>query len=62
MLELMLGLLVLAIIVAVVLVSFEAIDLFELIAAVVKLAAALLFAVGAFFVWLVRRRGQEKRP
>ena len=57
------------VIIAVVLVYVEAIDLFELVAAivrlaaeVVKLAAGLLFAAGAFLVWLVRRRGQEKRP
>jgi hypothetical protein len=59
MLEWMYGLLVVAIIVAVVLAYFEAIDLFELIGGVLKLTAGLLFAVGAFFVWLVTRRRQE---
>lgn len=62
MLEWMYGLLVVAIIVALVLAYFEAIDLFELVAAVVQLIAGLLFAVGAFFVWLVTRRRQDKRP
>jgi hypothetical protein len=62
MLEWMLGLLVLVTIVAAALAYFEAIDLFELIAVVVKLAAALLFAAGAFLVWLVTRLGKEKRP
>jgi hypothetical protein len=62
MLEWMYGFLVVAIIVALVLAYFEAIDLFELVAAVVKLIAGLLFAVGALFVWLVTRRRQDKRP
>jgi hypothetical protein len=62
MLEWTYGLLVVAIIVALVLAYFEAIDLFELVAAVVQLIAGLLFAVGAFFVWLVTRRRQDKRP
>jgi amino acid transporter len=62
MLEWMYGLLVVAIIVALVLAYFEAIDLFELVASVVQLIAGLLFAVGAFFVWLVTRRRQDKRP
>jgi uncharacterized RDD family membrane protein YckC len=62
MLEWMYGLLVVAIIVALVLAYFEAIDLFELVAAMVQLIAGLLFAVGAFFVWLVTRRRQDKRP
>ena len=62
MLEWMYGLLVVAIIVTLVLAYFEAIDLFELVAAVVKLLAGLLFAVGAFFVWLVTRRRQDRRP
>jgi hypothetical protein len=62
MFELMLAVLAPAIFVVAVLVYIEAIDLFDLIAAVVKLAAGLLFAVGAFFVWLVRRGCQEKRP
>jgi hypothetical protein len=62
MLEWTSGFLVLVIIVAVVLAYFEAVDLFELIGGVLKLTAGLLFAVGAFFVWLVTRRGQEKRP
>ena len=62
MLEWMYGLLVVAIIVALVLAYFEAIDPFELVAAVVKLIAGLLFAVGALFVWLVTRRRQDRRP
>ena len=62
MLEWMYGFLVVAIIVAVVLAYFEAIDLLELVAAVVKLIAGLLFAIGAFFVWLVMQRRQDKRP
>lgn len=69
MLEWMYGSLALACIVVVLLVYFEAIDLSELIGGVlsligeaVKLIAGLLFALGAFFVWLVTRRRQEKRP
>lgn len=69
MLELMWGALVLAIVVVVVLLYFEAIDpgeliagLVRLVAEVVRLAAGLLFAAGAFFVWLVRRGGREKQP
>ena len=59
MLESLFGLLVVIIIVAAVLAYFEVIDLFELLGAVVKLIAALVFAVGAFFVWLVKRSRQE---
>jgi hypothetical protein len=55
MLEWLLGLLVLVIIIAAVLVYVEAIDLFDMVAAAVKLVASLLFAVGALFVWLVTR-------
>ena len=61
MLEWMLGLLVLMIIIAVVLAYFEAIDLFDLIGGVLKLVAGLLFAVGAFFVWLVMRIRRQKQ-
>jgi quinol-cytochrome oxidoreductase complex cytochrome b subunit len=57
--ESLLGLFVVFIIVAAVLAYFEVIDLFELLGAVVKLIAALLFAIGAFFVWLVKRSRQE---
>ena len=59
MLESLYGLLVVIILVAAVLAWFEVIDLFELLSGVVKLIAALLFAVGAFLVWLVKRSRQE---
>ena len=59
MFESLFGLLVVIVIIAAVLAYFEVIDLFELLGAVVKLIAALLFAVGAFFVWLVKRSRQE---
>jgi len=59
MLESLYGLLVVIILVAAVLAWFEVIDLFELLGGIVKLIAALLFAVGAFFVWLVKRSRQE---
>jgi hypothetical protein len=59
MLESLFGLLIVIVIVAAVLAYFEVIDLFELLGAVVKLIAALVFAVGAFFVWLVKRSRQE---
>lgn len=60
MLESLFGLLVVFIIVAAVLAYFEVIDLFDLLAGIIKLIAALLFAVGAFFVWLVKRGSKPK--
>jgi hypothetical protein len=60
MFEWMLGILVLAIVIAAVLAFFELIDLFDPIGGVLKLTAGLLFAVGAFFAWLVTRRRSEK--
>ena len=69
MLEWTYGFLALASIVVVVLVYFEAIDVSELIGGVltligevVRLIAGLLFALGAFFVWLITRRRPERRP
>jgi len=62
MLEWMYGFFAVVTIVAVVLAYFEAIDLFELIGGMLKLVAGLLFAVGAFFVWLMTRRRREGRP
>jgi hypothetical protein len=69
MLEWMMTLLVVAIIIVAVLAYFEAIDLGELIGGVLmlvgevlRLIVALLLAVGAFFVWLVKRRRSEKQP
>jgi hypothetical protein len=65
MLEWMVGLLVVAILIAKVLDAFEVIDLSELISEFVvgalKLTANLLFAVGAFFVHLMTRRSHEKQ-
>jgi hypothetical protein len=68
MLELMLGILVLAIVIAAVLAFFELIDLFDLaggvlrlIGEVVRLMAGLLFALAGFFVWLVRRQRPERK-
>lgn len=61
MLEWMLGLLIVAALIARILEFFELIDLFELIGGALKLVAGLLFAVGAFFVYLVARRGREKK-
>ncbi len=61
MLEWMIGLLAVATVIAKVLEFFDLIDPFELIVAVLKLTAGLLFAVGAFFVYRVRRRTREKR-
>ena len=61
MFESLLGLIFVIMLVGFVLAYFEVIDLFELIGAILKLTAGLLFAVGAFFVWLVKRASQEKR-
>lgn len=61
MLEGMPGLLVLAIIVAKILEYLDMIDLFEVIVGMMKLTAGLLFAVGAFLVYLVTRRGPERK-
>ena len=61
MLEWMLGLLVVAILIAKILEFFDVIDPFEILVALLKLTAGLLFAVGAFFVYLVTRRTKEKK-
>ena len=61
MLEWMIGLLVVAILIAKVLEFFDLIDPFELIVALLKLTAGLLFAVGALFVYLVTRRSKQKK-
>lgn len=60
MLESLFGLLVVLIIVAAVLAFFEVIDLFDLLGGIVRLIASLLFAVGAFFVWLIKRGSKGK--
>jgi hypothetical protein len=72
MFELMFGSLVVAGGVVVFLIYFELIDLadvFELIFSILKLivgalkvTAGLLFAVGAFFVYRMTRRGQDQKP
>jgi hypothetical protein len=69
MLEWMFGFLGVALAVVVVLVYFEAIDLADLIGGllsllgeVVRLIAGLLFAVVAFFVWLVKRSRSSREP
>lgn len=62
MLEWMIGLLIVAAVIAKVLESLDLIDLFELVGGAFRLIAGLLFAVGAFFVYLAtRRRGQESK-
>lgn len=61
MFEWMLGLLTLAIVIAFVLAYLEVVDPFALLAEVVRLIAGLLFAIGAFFVWLVKQLRHEKR-
>jgi hypothetical protein len=61
MLEWMLGLLVVAILIAKVLEFFDVADPFEIIVVLLKLTAGLLFAVGAFFVYLVTRHPKEKK-
>ena len=60
MLETFYAVIVVFVVIAAVLAWFEVIDLFELLGAVVKLIAALLFAVGAFFVWLIKRGSRGK--
>jgi hypothetical protein len=65
MLEWMVALLVVAILIAQALDAFEVIDLSELVSELIggalKLTANLLFAVGAFFVYLMTRRSHEKK-
>jgi hypothetical protein len=68
MIEPLVGVLVVIILVVAVLVYLEAIDvgdmivgLFQLVWLVVKLIAGGLFALGAFFVWLVMRNSREKK-
>ena len=68
MIEPLLGLLAIVALAGVVLVYLEVIDLGEvimgfvsLIGSVLRLVAGLLFAVAAFFVWLVKRSGREKQ-
>ena len=62
MIEGTLALLLLLILVVWVYETFDLIDLFDLIAGAAKLTAALLFTVGAFLFYLIRRPRQEKRP
>lgn len=62
--EALYGALGVALIVVLILVWLELIDfaaVFELVAAIVRLIAGGLFALGAFFVWLVWRRRQENK-
>jgi hypothetical protein len=66
--ELMLGLLVVVALIAIAFLYFEIIDLTEifvgalkLVGELLKLIAGLVFAVCAFFVYLVTRRGTEKK-
>ena len=72
MVEPLFGLLVIIILVVAVLVYLEAIDvgemtvgifqlLLQLAVAAVRLIAALLFALGTFFVWMATRRSREKK-
>jgi len=68
MVELLFGLLIIIILAVVVLVYVEVIDLgdmvvgiFQLVWAAVRLLAGMLFALGAFFVWLATRRSREKK-
>lgn len=60
MLEWMIGLLIVAAVIAKVLESLDLIDLFELVGGAFKLTASLLFAAGAFFVYLTTRRAPVK--
>jgi hypothetical protein len=61
MLESVVALLVVVVLIALALAYFEMTDLLvELVGGVVRLIAGLLFAAGAFFVYLVTRRGREK--
>jgi predicted transporter len=69
MIEALSGLLIVAVVAVAVLVYLEVIDLsdlvggvIQLIASAVKLIAGLLFALGAFFVWLVNRSRQQNKP
>ena len=64
----MFGLFLVAILIVKFLEFFEVIDLFEVIIAVLnlivaalRLIASLFVAVGAFLVYLIRRRGREKK-
>jgi hypothetical protein len=66
--ELMLGLLVVVALIAIAFLYFEIIDLTEifvgalkLVGELLKLIAGLVFAVCAFLVYLVTRRGREKK-
>ena len=68
MLDPLLGVLVVIVLVVALLIYLEVIDvadifggLFQLMASAVRLTAGLLFALGAFFVWLVNRRRGEKK-
>jgi hypothetical protein len=68
MLESVVALLVVVVLIALALAYFEMTDLLvelvggvvRLIAEALRLIAGLLFAAGAFFVYLVTRRGREK--
>ena len=68
MLESLTGLLIVIAIAVAVLVYLEVIDVtdivnsvFELVAGVIRLIAALSVALGAFVVWLVNRARQQKK-
>jgi hypothetical protein len=61
MLEWMLGLLIVAALIAKILESIDLIDLSELIGGLLELIARLLFSVAAFLVCLVTRRGKEQK-
>ena len=61
MVEWIAGLLVLAILVAGLLVALDLADGFDLLLGALKTTAGLLFAVGAFFVYLTRRTQQKRQ-
>lgn len=68
MIESVLGLLAIIALAAFVLIYLEVIDLTDvvtgfisLIGSALRLTAGLLFAVAAFFVWLVKRSGREEQ-
>jgi hypothetical protein len=61
MLEWMAVLLVVAILVAKLLEVFEVVDLSEVAFGLLKLTAHALFAVGAFFVWLMTRQRRQRQ-
>jgi hypothetical protein len=54
-------LLVVAILVARLLEVFEVVDLSEVVVGLLKLIAHALFAVGAFFLWLMTRQRRQKQ-